>query len=221
MEFTVTEKSIKSLLNDKKQNEEIIRFLNQIIDEEIEKDSPDCDLIDECIDAIDEIQTEENSQPALRLVLTKKQVMKYCRRHTQNNNAVKSVVAAALVLIMGGTAVFNASPALAETVKSFFETIVSTLQELSAETKSDEDSDISSIYASLDKNSNLIITDIDDIDEAKLTVTAVYSDGTERNVPISKCKISKTLEHTDEGSYVLVAISYDGCACSIAFEVRG
>lgn len=221
MEFTVTEKSILSLLNDKKQNKEIIRFLNQIIDEEIEKDSPDCDLIDECIDAIDEIQAEENSQPALRLVLTKKQVMKYCRRHTQNSNTVKSVIAAALVLIMGGTAVFNASPALAETVKSFFETIVSTLQELSAETKSDEDSDISSIHASLDENSNLIITDIDDIDEEKLIVTAVYSDKTERNIPISKCKISKTLEHTDEGSYVLVAISYDGCACSIAFEVRG
>ncbi|MGN1124245.1 MAG: hypothetical protein ACI4RR_07870 [Eubacterium sp.] len=221
MEITVNKKAISTLLNDELSINEIIDFLNEIIDNEIEKEIPDCDLIDDCINAIDDIQNQSNIKPFVRLVLTKNQVMKYCRRHGKNNNTIKAIVAACLIMVISGATVLNASPALAENVKSFFETVISTLQDISARTESEDYGNISSIYASYLEGSNLIVNSIDDIDETKFNVTAVYSDSTTKSIPISECAISKTLEHTDKGSYVLVAISYNGCACSIAFEVRG
>lgn len=69
MEFTVNERTINTIISDGKSNEDIIMFLNQVIDEEFEKDEPNCDLIDDCINAIADI-SENAEMPALRLVVT-------------------------------------------------------------------------------------------------------------------------------------------------------
>jgi len=220
MNITVNKNILTSLLDNEISNKEIIDFLNEMIDNEIENENPDCDLIDDCINAIDEIQSDNNIHPVLKLVLTKKQVLNYCKRHSRNNHAVKAVIAACMVLIIAGVSAYNASPAFAENVKSLFETVVTALRFTSSETENGNET-ISSIYATLPDDTQHTVSSIDEVDLSKIKVTAVYNDASERDVEWSDCKVTKTVEHTDQGSFVLVVISYDGCACTIAFEMEG
>lgn len=218
MDLAVNSRIITDIFNDEKSFEEIIDFLNEIIDTELEKENPDCDLIDDCINAIDEMQSEMNIYPALKLVASKKRVMAYCKNKSKKSPALKAVIAACLVMIMSGAVALNASPALAENVKEFFETIVSTVFDSANGTK--DDINISSIYASYGANADNIKSE-NDIDENKFEVTAVLKNGSEKKIPIKDCKVDKSLERTKNGDYVFVSISYKGSACTMAFEIRG
>lgn len=218
MNITVNQKSITAVFNDNKVNNELLITFNAIIDEELEKENPDFDIIDECAEAINEIYNEQNIVPAIRLMLTKKQVMKYCRHKAHGNNTMKTIVAACMVLIIGGATAYNTSPALAQSVKSFFATVISTLQNASEDTQNDN-SKVLSIYASLPDTAKRTVRGVDDVDISQIKITAVTNDA-EYSVSPSKCKITKTVEHTDKGSFVVVAISYEGCACTIAFELE-
>lgn len=218
MNITVNQKSITAVFNDNKVNNELLITFNAIIDEELKKENPDFDIIDECAEAINEIYNEQNIVPAIRLMLTKKQVMKYCRHKAHGNNTMKTIVAACMVLIIGGATAYNTSPALAQSVKSFFATVISTLQNASEDTQNDN-SKVLSIYASLPDTAKRTVRGVDDVDISQIKITAVTNDA-EYSVSPSKCKITKTVEHTDKGSFVVVAISYEGCACTIAFELE-
>ena len=135
MNITVNQKSITAVFNDNKVNNELLITFNTIIDEELKKENPDFDIIDECANAINEIYNEQSIVPAVRLILTKKQVMKYCRHRAHSNNTMKTIVAACMVLIIAGATAYNTSPAFAQNVKSFFATVISTLQNASADTQ--------------------------------------------------------------------------------------
>lgn len=219
MNITVNQKSITAVFNDNKVNNELLITFNAIIDEELEKENPDFDIIDECAEAINEIYNEQNIVPAIKLMLTKKQVMKYCKHKAHGNNTMKTIVAACMVLIIGGATAYNTSPAFAQNVKSFFATVISTLQNASEDTQNDN-SKVLSIYASLPDTAKRTVRGVDDVDISQIKITAVTNDA-EYSVSPSKCKITKTIEHTDKGSFVVVAISYEGCACTIAFEMEG
>lgn len=217
MDLTVNSRIITDIFNDEKSFDEIIDFLNEIIDAELEKENPDCDLIDDCINAIDEIQNEMNIYPALRLVSSKKRVMAYCQNKSKKSPALRAVIAACLVMIMSGAVALNASPALAENVKEFFETIISTVFDSADDTENDMA--ISSIYASYKGNTDNI-NDENDIDKNEFEITAILSDGSEKKIPIKSCKVDKTLKHTKNGDFVFVSISYKGSACTMAFEIK-
>ena len=219
MNITVNQKSITAVFNDNKVNNELLITFNAIIDEELKKENPDFDIIDECANAINEIHNEQSIVPAVRLILTKKQVMKYCRHRAHSNNTMKTIVAACMVLIIAGATAYNTSPAFAQNVKSFFATVISTLQNASADTQNDN-SKVLSIYASLPDTAKKVVRSVDDVDVSQIKIIAVTSDA-EYSVSPSKCKITKTIEHTDKGSFVVVAVSYEGCACTIAFEMEG
>lgn len=218
MNITVNQKSITAVFNDDKVNNELLITFNAIIDEELEKENPDFDIIDECAEAINEIYNEQNIVPAIKLMLTKKQVMKYCKHKAHGNNTMKTIVAACMVMIIGGATAYNTSPAFAQNVKSFFATVISTLQNASEDTQNDN-SKVLSIYASLPDASKRTVRGVDDVDISQIKITAVTNEA-EYSVSPSKCKFTKTIEHTDKGSFVVVAISYEGCACTIAFELE-
>lgn len=111
MEITVNEKTLNNALRDGKSNEDIIMFLNQVIDEELEKENPDCDLIDDCINTIDEMQKDNCVAPALRLVLTCKNIKEIVnpkrRAWKQLNFAFRAAIVAAI--IVSGTFTVNAA----------------------------------------------------------------------------------------------------------------
>lgn len=100
MEFTVNERTINTIISDGKSNEDIIMFLNQVIDEELEKDEPNCDLIDDCINAIADI-SENDEMPALRLVVTcnsiKEIVNPKRKAWKQLNVALRASIIAAII----------------------------------------------------------------------------------------------------------------------------
>ena len=212
---------LDTILDDEKSGSELIALLNEVIDSELEKESPNCDLIDECINAIDEMNLSFNIFPALKLALTKKQVISYCRKQTMRNSALKPVIAACLALFISGAVAINTSPALAENIKNFFETIVAAVFEMADETGTGDDyTELSSIYATLPENYNPTVRGAENVDLSELRVYAVYNDNTEFEIDASKCMITKTVEHTDQGNFVLVVISYEGCSCSMAFQME-
>jgi hypothetical protein len=212
--MTVNKDIISLLMDDKKSNAQIVDFLNQIIDNELESENPNCDLIDECVNTIDEIESTKCN--GIRLVTTKKQVIKYCKRHTKNDNAIRGAIAACLVILLSGGVAFNTSPALAENAKSLFETIIATL----INTDDEGNGNTVSIVASLPDGTNLTVKNADEIDLTNLKITAISSDGTRKEIDKAKCKIEKSTKHTTSGDYVIVAITYDGCSCTVAFELE-
>ena len=70
MELVTSNEILSLILNDEINNAQIIDYLNEVIDEELCKDEPDCDLIDDCINAIYELENNEDMSPTLRLALT-------------------------------------------------------------------------------------------------------------------------------------------------------
>lgn len=76
MNITVNSTTLQSVINDSKSNKDLIEFLNSVIDEELEKVNPDCDLIDECIDIIDELQQHKYTSPVLALVVSPNTIRK-------------------------------------------------------------------------------------------------------------------------------------------------
>ncbi|MEE0981291.1 MAG: hypothetical protein U0K91_06375, partial [Acutalibacteraceae bacterium] len=52
---------LNEILDENTLKAEIAELLNDVIDKELEKDEPDCDLIDECIDILDNLENDDYS----------------------------------------------------------------------------------------------------------------------------------------------------------------
>lgn len=111
MNITVNSTTLQSVINDAKSNKDLIEFLNSVIDEELEKVNPDCDLIDECIDIIDELQQHKYTSPVLALVVSPNTIRKIVspKRDSwkQLNRAVRVAIIAAVIAT--GTFTVNAA----------------------------------------------------------------------------------------------------------------
>ena len=111
MNITVNEKSLSLLINDMKSNDDIIAFLNAVIDEELEKEKPDCDLIDECIDAIADIEDDDTALPILKIALTPDSIRKIVNPNRTSwknlNRALRIAIIAAVIAT--GTFTVNAA----------------------------------------------------------------------------------------------------------------
>ena len=53
---------LNEILDENTLKAEIAELLNDVIDKELEKDEPDCDLIDECIDILDNLENDDYSK---------------------------------------------------------------------------------------------------------------------------------------------------------------
>lgn len=224
MNITVTEKSISSIYNDKLFKAELTEYLNEAIDTELEKgDDMDTDLIDECINVLDKLQSEENITPALRLLLTEKQVLKYCRKDagTANKNHAKAAVAACLIVILSGAALLNANPAFAQQAKDLFSNIISALGIAAEQSETNENSEISSIYAIFPADETFSAKRERDIDLSGITIKAVYENGSEKTIPLKKCTVTKTEKFDGNNNSILVVVAYEGCAFSVIYTIEG
>lgn len=206
MDITVNKRIITSIFDDEKSINEILDFLNQVIEEEIEKENPDCDLIDCCVDTAQEIQNELSTAPLLKLMVSKKQLLNYCKKHSGKNNTLKAVIAAGLVVIIGGATAVSTSPALARSVKSFFESIVST-------DDSDEKEDLTEPYLPTDKTTtDGNTTTTQDESEAttrhkifttngsRVTYTAAYQEQREQESRDKSSGTTRSSDGTNDGA---------------------
>lgn len=218
MSFTVTAKQVNEITNEKKFREELCGFLNSIIDEEIKKgDNMNAELIDRCIDALDELQSE-NTAPALKIVLTEKDILKYCRKAAKMHSAkhARAAVAACLIIILSGATVLNANPALAQQTKDFFSRIIYELGITAENSIGADDENISSIYAVFPEDMQFTVKSESDISLDDIKIYAVYKNSAEKEVDIDDC----TVKTVRENSNISVIIAYRGCALSLTYTLE-
>ncbi len=208
--ITVNQKTLEYLSDGNNLYREMLDYLNGVIEKEFEKEDINCDLIDECVNAVGELQkelenkTSSDSVNKKRIKLTPK---------------TRAVIAAALAVVIGLNVLYHASPAFADSVNGLFSSILSALRVGANETQGLED--LSSIYAVAPDGNKIKVTSEADIDEKDFIVFAVYRDGTKNEVPVKDCKIEKTVALEDGTKYLLINISYGGCSCAVAYEMEG
>lgn len=61
-EIKIDKRILNEILDENTLKAEIAELLNDVIDKELEKDEPDCDLIDECIDILDNLENDDYSK---------------------------------------------------------------------------------------------------------------------------------------------------------------
>lgn len=142
MNITVNEKSLSLLINETDSNADIIEFLNAVIDEEIEKENPDCDLIDECINAIADIENTDAKLPAIRIALTPDSIRKIVNpKRTSWNNLNRALrIAIVAAVIATGTFTVNAAVKTATGVDVIKE-IASAVVEVFNSSKNDKEAE--------------------------------------------------------------------------------
>lgn len=219
MNLTVTAKQINEITNEKQFKEELFRFLNEIIDEEIAKgDDMNTELIDECIDALDELQAQ-GTQKALKIVLSQKDIIKYCKKsakvHSSKN--AKAAVAACLVMLLGSAALFSADPALAQQTKDFFSNIISALSIAAEQSETDDETDIQSIYAVFPEDTSFTVKTESDINIKDIKIYAVYKNNSEKEISISDCTVTQIRDDLK----ISVIIAYGGSSVSITYTLEG
>ncbi len=108
----IDETVLQELFSDRAATAEFTEFLNSVIDEELSKeDEADCDLIDACIDALEELQTEDGvSYPALTALLSQEKFLKSIQKRSVARRGVYkklSVICASLVLLFAAGSVYT------------------------------------------------------------------------------------------------------------------
>lgn len=66
--------------------EEIKEYLNGVINEELEKDDCNTDLIDDCINALDDVKNNL-IYPAISMMMQDKDIISYCKRKANRFSA--------------------------------------------------------------------------------------------------------------------------------------
>ncbi|MDE5993924.1 MAG: bacterial Ig-like domain-containing protein [Oscillospiraceae bacterium] len=101
---------LRQILNDREAIDELREFLNFIIDDELSKDeNTDCDLIDECINALEELDFENSfEKPHLTAILSEEKFIKKIQMKSilQKDRYKKlAVICASLVLLIAAGSV--------------------------------------------------------------------------------------------------------------------
>lgn len=113
---------IRQILNDREAVEELREYLNFVIDEELSKDeNADCDLIDECIDALMELEDENSPEkPHLTVILSEEKFLKNIQKksylHKDRYKKLAVICASAVILIAAGSIKTDSGQTVAKTI---------------------------------------------------------------------------------------------------------
>lgn len=196
-------------------------YLNSVIDDELQKDDCNTDLIDECIDALDLIKSN-NVYPAVKVMLQDKDIIRYCKRKTfkAEHSSRKAVAACLIVALLASAAFMNTDTALARQIKDAFSQIIEVLNTASDSSDDSNNAEISSIYAAFPQDYSFTVKSKDDINISNMTIYAVYKDGSEKNVPVSDCTYSITQNSEGGKNQLILAVAYKGCAFSVIYNIE-
>lgn len=113
---------LRQILNDREAVEELREYLNSVIDEELSKDeNADCDLIDECIDALMELEDENSPEkPHLTVILSEEKFLKNIQKksylHKDRYKKLAVICASAAILIAAGSVKTDSGQTVAKVV---------------------------------------------------------------------------------------------------------
>lgn len=221
----ITKEIINSIYNDSSFKCEIYYFLTALIDEEVLKENPDCDFIDDCVNTLECILNDDYS--TVIPFINRNNLSKGVHRR----RVISILVAAAILLSAGIGAVavnYTIEKKKAETVTTTTATTVSTTSEKTTASTSATTTTATSKTVTLKcENLRLMFNNTvfkdeyiigEKLDLSGVSVYARYSDGTEKNVPISECKVIADDAFGTKERYEVIKISYNGF--SESFKVR-
>ncbi|MBQ9531485.1 MAG: hypothetical protein IJR70_05390 [Eubacterium sp.] len=213
MSILVNEKTLSEVMTEKQCKSELITLLNEIIDEELTKNEMNTEIVDECVQAILDLESGET----VHFSKSFQALVRYCHSNAFSKRILlkrAALIAAVLTIIVSGA--FSVSPALAEQAKNAFYSIIEHLG-IAAESTDNGKSEIVSIYIKPDEKTDFTVKSEDEINPENVKIIAVDKYDFEKEIPLSECRITR--EHTD-GNHIMIIYSYEGCACSVIYTLE-
>ena len=221
-DLKLTKEILNSIYDDTSFKAEVAELINSLIDEELSKDEPNCDFIDECINTLEELESENFAK-----------VIPFVKKHAGKTFRQKFVSVAAACAILA--AISFGAVAVSHTIEQKREAKTTTVTQAVTESTTAERRMTTEAVTTTTKPTTqaAIPTGIrlrfgdsfkdeyyigEKLDTSGITAVVSYSDGTEKIVPLADCKVTADDGFGTRERYETVKISFGNA--SETFRVR-
>lgn len=221
-DLKLTKEILNSIYDDTSFKAEVAELINSLIDEELSKDEPNCDFIDECINTLEELESENFAK-----------VIPFVKKHAGKTFRQKFVSVAAACAILA--AISFGAVAVSHTIEQKREAKTNTVTQAVTESTTAERRMTTEAVTTTTKPTTqaAIPTGIrlrfgdsfkdeyyigEKLDTSGITAVVSYSDGTEKIVPLADCKVTADDGFGTRERYETVKISFGNA--SETFRVR-
>lgn len=221
-DLKLTKEILNSIYDDTSFKAEVAELINSLIDEELSKDEPNCDFIDECINTLEELESENFAK-----------VIPFVKKHAGKTFRQKFVSVAAACAILA--AISFGAVAVSHTIEQKREAKTNTVTQAVTESATAERTMTTEAVTTTTKPTTqaAIPTGIrlrfgdsfkdeyyigEKLDTSGITAVVSYSDGTEKIVPLADCKVTADDGFGIRERYETVKISFGNA--SETFRVR-
>lgn len=221
-DLKLTKEILNSIYDDTSFKAEVAELINSLIDEELSKDEPNCDFIDECINTLEELESENFAKV---IPFVKKHAGKPFRQKFVSVAAVCAILAA---ISFGAVAVSHTieQKREAKTTTATQAVTESTTAERAMTTEAVTTTTKPTTQAAMPTGIRLRFGDSfkdeyyigEKLDTSGITAVVSYSDGTEKIVPLADCKVTAEDGFGTRERYETVKISFGNT--SETFRVR-
>lgn len=224
---------LRQILDDRATRSELEEFLNSVIDDELTRaDSMDCDLIDECINCLEELsECSESAHLVLMLSDEKflKKIAKKSALYKGRYKKIAAVCAAAALLVAAGSAKTPQGVTVGRAISQKVSSVIShgvmggiqtpphTENTSAAENNETESTAVSTtedvnipkvllekIYGVFPRDLKTEYTLGESLNLRGVGVIAVYSDGREEKIPLESCDVTVSRGfYKDPGDYAV------------------
>ena len=244
---------LRYILDDREATDELREFLNSVIDDELSKnENADCDLIDECINALEELDSENPLESPRLTVLTSeekflKSIQKKSRLQKNKYQKLAVICASAILLFALGSVKTESGQTVAKSVAKKIAAVfnIKNLGDSEGETSAPETEPQITEPASISDTSQEALTEVsseqqidmttpktaapvlfekirgvlsekakteykigDKLDTDGVQIFAVYSDGSEKQIPIDKCSVSVPQNFAKDAGRYKITVTY-------------
>lgn len=221
-DLKLTKEILNSIYDDTSFKAEVAELINSLIDEELSKDEPNCDFIDECINTLEELESENFAK-----------VIPFVKKHAGKPFRQKFVSVAAACAILA--AISFGAVAVSHTIEQKREAKTNTVTQAVTESTTAERALTTEAVTTTTKPTTqaAMPTGIrlrfgdsfkdeyyigEKLDTSGITAVVSYSDGTEKIVPLADCKVTAEDGFGTRERYETVKISFGNA--SETFRVR-
>lgn len=221
-DLKLTKEILNSIYDDTSFKAEVAELINSLIDEELSKDEPNCDFIDECINTLEELESENFAK-----------VIPFVKKHAGKTFRQKFVSVAAACAILA--AISFGAVAVSHTIEQKREAKTTTVTQAVTERTTAERAMTTEAVTTTTKPTTqaAMPTGIrlrfgdsfkdeyyigEKLDTSGITAVVSYSDGTEKIVPLGDCKVAADDGFGTRERYETVKISFGNA--SETFRVR-
>lgn len=221
-DLKLTKEILNSIYDDTSFKAEVAELINSLIDEELSKDEPNCDFIDECINTLEELESENFAK-----------VIPFVKKHAGKPFRQKFVSVAAACAILA--AISFGAVAVSHTIEQKREAKTNTVTQAVTESTTAERALTTEAVTTATKPTTqaAMPTGIrlrfgdsfkdeyyigEKLDTSGITAVVSYSDGTEKIVPLADCKVTADDGFGTRERYETVKISFGNA--SETFRVR-